>query len=95
MTPFRSFPGNVRLDKKKIGDERPEAAQTSDEGKLANLITQCRIEINRSKMQFSMGLPEGAFHRQSRKAEQGQGAKDNQSSRHNSLRQKTDQASSR
>jgi hypothetical protein len=42
-SPFSSFPGNVCLDKKKIGKHRAEPTQRGDESELADFFTEIEI----------------------------------------------------
>src|SRR5205085_8496175 len=63
--PFRPFPGDVRLDKKSVGDERTKPTQRGDEAQLPELFAQTQIEIDRAEMQLPMRRRNRMFHRSS------------------------------
>src|SRR5205814_10201301 len=49
--PFRSFPGNVRLNEKSIRDEGTETAQRRNKAQLTDLLAKSQIESDRANMQ--------------------------------------------
>ena len=86
---------NLRLDEKRVRDERAETAQGRDEPELAKLFAQIEIEIHRAEIQLAMRFPQPVLHRHPDGAEKQNTQDHRDGAHHNSFRKKTVQARAR
>jgi hypothetical protein len=83
--PLGVFPGGMRLDKKRIGDNGAKSAQGSDESELAEFLPKIEIEFDAPEMFLPMKSREVMFDRQFEHAYHDQYRQRDQASRHNSF----------
>src|SRR5205807_2737434 len=93
--PFRSFPRNMRLDKKRVRHERAKSAERRDEPELAELFPQIEVEIDRAEVQAAVRFGYPMFQRHARGGKKKDAEHDDRRAAHNSFRKKAVQARAR